>query len=247
MRNLKMTIQYDGSRYKGWQKNKQKVDEVTVQAKIESVLSKMVLEEVLVVGSERTAVGTHAENYTANFHTNCDLSIDAMLKYLYEYLPEDIVVKSMQEVDERFHSKYNVKSKTYVYKINNNKFRNVFDRKYVYHIAEKLSLKDMRIAAECLVGTHDFQSFNSSTNNTKSTEKTINYINITENNGIIEIEINANEFLTNMARIIIAALLEIGKGNIKRFEIEKLLNNRRAPGEIPMVKTKGLFLRDVQY
>ena len=138
MRNFKMTISYDGSRYKGWQK--QKETDLTIQGKLEAVLSKMTGEDILVVGCGRTDSGVHAENYIANFHTKCTWSNDAILYYLYEFLPEDIVVKSIELVNERFHAKYNVKSKTYVYKINTNKYRNVFERKYSYHIPEPLDL-----------------------------------------------------------------------------------------------------------
>lgn len=245
MRNLKITIEYDGSRYKGWKK--QSNNEFTIQGKIEGVLSKMSEEDIKVIGSEGMAVGVHAENYIANFNTNCDLSIDKMLKYLYEFLPKDIVVKTIEEVDERFHSRYNLKSKTYVYKINNNKLRNVFDRKYVYHISEKLNLVEMRTVADGLIGTHDFQNFHTLAANTKPTTRTINYINLIENKGMIEIEINANEFLLNMARIIIATLIDAGQGKIKLEDVEKLLNEKRESEYIPMAKTKGLYLRSVQY
>src|SRR5471030_2671909 len=125
MRNLKMAISYDGSKYKGWQK--QKGIDITIQGKIETVLSKMMGEEIQVVGCGRTDSGVHAENYIANFQTASEFSIDEILDYLYEYLPEDIVVKSMKDTTERFHARYNVKTKTYVYKINNNKFRDVFN------------------------------------------------------------------------------------------------------------------------
>jgi len=245
MRNLKISIEYDGSRYKGWKK--QSNNEFTVQGKIEGVLTKMAGVDTEVIGSEGMAVGVHAENYIANFHTDCDFSIDKMSKYLYEFLPKDIVVKSMEEVDERFHSRYNLKSKTYVYKINNNKLRNVFDRKYVYHISEKLNLDEMRTVADGLTGTHDFQSFHTLAANTKPTIRTINYINIIENKDMIEIEINANEFLLNMARIIIATLIEAGQGKIKLEDVEKLLSEKRESEYIPMAKTKGLYLRSVQY
>ena len=245
MRNLKMILEYDGSRYKGWQK--QGDNDLTVQGKIESVLSEMAGEALQVLGSERTDVGVHAENYTANFHTNCDLSIEAMLEYLQENLPEDIAVKSMVEASERFHAAYNIKSKTYVYKINNNELRNVFNRKYVYHTEVKLNLEEMRIAAETLVGTHDFQGFATVASNTKSTTETINYINIVEKGGIIEIEINANEFLWNMVRIIIASLLDIGEGKLKLEDIETLLTEKTESKYSLMAKTKGLSLRNIQY
>ena len=175
MRNLKMAIAYDGFKYKGWQK--QKETDLTIQGKIEAVLSKMTGEEIQLVGCGRTDSGVHAENYIANFHTKCAFSINTMLDYFYEFLPEDIVVKSMENVAERFHARYNVKSKTYVYRINNNKFRDVFNRKYSYHLAEKLNLTEMRNASEVLIGSHDFQSFTNSRNSDKSTSRTINYIN----------------------------------------------------------------------
>lgn len=245
MRNLKMIIQYDGSRYRGWQK--QKDLELTIQSKIENVLSKMTGEEVQVVGCGRTDSGVHAENYIANFHTNSTMSIEAMLDYLYEYLPEDIVVKSMKDTSERFHARYNVKSKTYVYRINNNSFRDVFNRRYVYHLNEKLNLDNMRIASEALIGTHDFQSFTSLKSNTKPTVRTINYINITENNGMIEIEVNGNSFLLNMVRIITGTLLEVGRGNLKPSDLEKILNEKKRSEAGPIAPAKGLCLKVVNY
>ena len=245
MKNLKMILEYDGSRYKGWQK--QADNDLTVQGKLEGVLSKITGETVQISGCERTDVGVHAENYMANFHTNCELSIDAMSECLYEFLPEDIVVKSMVDASEKFHAGYNIKSITYVYKINNNELRNVFNRKYVYHSEANLNLEEMRITAESLVGTHDFQYLATVSTKTKSNTKTINYINITEKEGIIEIEINADEFLWNMVRIIIGSLLEVGKGKIKAMDIEKLLNEETASEYIPMAKAKGLSLRNVEY
>ncbi|SHI56236.1 tRNA pseudouridine38-40 synthase [Clostridium amylolyticum] len=245
MRNIKMTIQYDGSRYRGWQK--QKDLELTIQSKIENVLSKMTGEEVQVVGCGRTDSGVHAENYIANFHTHSIMSIEAMLDYLYEYLPEDIVVKSMKDTGERFHARYNVKSKTYIYRINNNSFRDVFNRRYVYHLNEKLNLDDMIKASEVLIGTHDFQSFTSLKSNTKPTVRTINYINITENNGMIEIEVNGNSFLLNMVRIITGTLLEVGKGNLKPLDVEKILNEKKRSEAGPIAPAKGLCLKIVNY
>lgn len=245
MKNLKMTIEFDGFKYKGWQK--QKDTDLTIQGKIEAVLSKMTGEEIQVVGCGRTDSGVHAENYIANFHTKCAFSIDTMLDYLYEFLPEDIVIKSIENVAERFHARYNVKSKTYVYKINNNKFRNVFERKYIYHLAEKLNLTEMRNATEFLIGSHDFQSFTNSRNSDKSTIRTINYINIIESNNIVEIEVNGNGFLWNMVRVIAGTLIEVGKGNLKPLKVEIILNEKKRLEAGPLAQAKGLFLRNVQY
>lgn len=245
MRNLKMKIQYDGSKYKGWQR--QKVGDLTIQYKIENVLSKMTGEDIKVIGCGRTDAGVHAENYIANFHTECELSTNSMLDYLYEFLPEDIVVKSMEEVGERFHARYNVKSKTYIYKINNNKFRNVFNRKYVYQTDEHINLSDMREAAEVLIGTHDFQSFTNLKASTKSTVRTINYVKIEEVNGIIEIEINGDGFLLNMVRIIVGTLLEAGLGKLKATDVKKILDEKKRLEYGPIAKAKGLCLKEALY
>jgi tRNA pseudouridine38-40 synthase len=245
MRNLKIEIQYDGSRYRGWQK--QKDVDLTIQNKIENVLSKMTGEDIQVIGCGRTDTGVHAEGYVANFRTNYAAGIEDMLDYLYEYLPEDIVVKSMKDTSERFHARYNVKSKTYVYRINNNKFRDVFNRRYTYHVAEKLNLTEMKSAAEFLVGNHDFQSFTSLKSDTKSTIRTINYINITENEGSIEIEVNGNGFLLNMVRIITGTLIEVGKGNLKPSEVERILNEKKRSEAGPIAAAKGLCMKSVQY
>ncbi|WP_407314102.1 tRNA pseudouridine(38-40) synthase TruA [Desulfosporosinus sp. SB140] len=245
MRNLKMTIAFDGSKYKGWQR--QKANDLTIQGKIEAVLSKMTEEDILLVGCGRTDSGVHAENYIANFHTKSALSTKRMLDYLYEYLPEDIVVKSLEDVAERFHARYNVKSKTYVYRINTHKFRDVFNRKYTYHLAEKLNLIEMRKASEVLIGSHDFQSFTNARNSDKSTIRTINFINIIDTEGLLAIEVNGNGFLWNMVRIIVGTLIEVGKGNIQPVDVERILNEKKRWEAGPLAQAKGLFLRDVQY
>lgn len=245
MRNLKMTISYDGFKYKGWQK--QKETDLTIQGKIEAVLSKMTGEAIQIVGCGRTDSGVHAENYIANFHTKSTFTTETILDYLYEFLPEDIGVKSIEEVPERFHARYNVKSKTYVYRINNKKFRDVFNRKYTYHLAEKLDLSEMRRATEVLIGSHDFQSFTNIKNSDKSTIRTINYINIIEKDGLLDIEVNGNGFLWNMVRIIVGTLIEVGKGNLKPIEVEKILSEKKRWEAGPLAQAKGLFLRDVRY
>ncbi|NEU04005.1 MULTISPECIES: tRNA pseudouridine(38-40) synthase TruA [Clostridium] len=245
MKNFKITIEYDGSRYKGWQRLQD--NENTIQGKIENVLTKLCGHNVQVVGCGRTDAGVHAENYTANFYTDCILSEEMMIDYLYEFLPEDIVVKDIKEVGERFHSRYNAKSKTYVYKINNGKFRNVFDRKYIYHIDENLDLDAMKKASEALIGTHDFQSFTTLKSKKKSTVKTINYINIKKDNDYVEIEINGDGFLWHMVRIIVGTLLAVGKGNLKYTDVEKILTMKKRQDAGPIAQSKGLFLRNVEY
>ncbi len=245
MKNFKIIVQYDGSRYKGWQKFKD--NNLSIQDKIETVLSKMTGEEIQVIGCGRTDAGTHAENYVANFHTNSNRSPKLILNYFYEFLPEDIVVKSVEEVPERFHAQHNMKSKTYVYSITKGRLRNVFNRKYSFHSLEKIDLIQMRNAAEYLVGTHDFQSFTSLKEGSKSTIRTINSLDIIENGMVIEIVINCNDFLLHMARLIVGILLEVGQGKVKATEVQNILNAKKFTQAVPFAQPKGLCLRDVQY
>lgn len=245
MRNLKLEIEFEGNRYKGWQNPKESA--LTVEYKLKEVFKKMTDEDIDLIGCGRMDIGVHAENFVANFHTNCTDSISSMLNYLYEYLPEDIVVKSIEEVDDRFHSRYNLKSKTYVYRINNSQFRSVFNRKFVYHTPQELNLTKMRKVAEVLVGPHDFRGFTTLKSNSKSTNKTIYDLIIRENNGLIEIEMTADDFLINMPLIIVGTLLEAGSGEITPSNVEEILNAEERPHACPIAKVKGLTLKNVQY
>lgn len=245
MRNIKLLIEYDGSRYKGWQK--QKDADVTIQGKIEGVLSKMTGEEIQVIGCGRTDTGVHAQNYVANFHTETLLTNGDILKYLNEFLPEDIVVKAVSDANERFHARYNAKSKTYLYTIDNGAYKSVFQRKYAAYIKEKLNLNAMMAAADILVGTHDFQSFTSLKPGKKETIRTINYIEIKAENNFLNIEVNGDGFLLNMVRIIAGTLIEVGKGNLKPSDVAMILEKKKRSEAGPMAEARGLALLEVQY
>lgn len=249
MRNIRMTIQYDGSRYKGWQKQNIKGTSVsTIQDKIEKVLSKMTGEEIQVIGCGRTDTGVHADKYTANFKTNSEKKIPEMLKYLREFLPEDISVTSLREVSDRFHSRLNAISKTYVYTIDNNKFANVFLKKYAYHVEGQLDIEKMKEASKYLLGTHDFKGFSAVKDKSKkSTIRTINYINITEKDNIIKIEYNGNGFLLNMVRILSGTLIKVAKGEIQPIKIKELLESKNRSELAEKAPAKGLCMKEVNY
>ena len=193
MRNIKITIEYDGTKYKGWQRLGD--SDNTIQHKIEAVLSKMAGENIEITASGRTDAGVHATNQIANFRTESSMSEHKMRSYCYEFLPEDIVVKSVEEVDLNFHARYNAKAKKYVYNICNNKAHNVFTRKYDYHVPLTLNVEKMRRAAEVLIGEHDFQSFTTLKTKKKSTVRDIYTINIVNEDGNIEISIQGNGFM----------------------------------------------------
>jgi tRNA pseudouridine38-40 synthase len=242
MRNILLKIQYDGSRYKGFQRLK---EEMTIQSKIEAVLSKMTDGEILICASGRTDMGVHAYGQVANFKTNSNMSTTKMKKYLKEYLPEDIVVFEVREVDERFHSRYNAKSKTYLYKIDNNTFQSPFYRKYATYIASKLDVELMKEASEAFLGEHDFTAFCSAKSKKKSNVRKIYSINIKEENGFINIYIDGNGFLYNMVRIMVSALIDAGMGKINKSDIEKMLESKERKCET--ASAKGLYLYRVMY
>lgn len=240
-----MVIEFDGSRYKGFQF--QRDTDLTVQSKIEAVLEKMADEKIPLICCEKTDVGVHAEYYVASFRTYCTLSVECMMDYLYEFLPEDIVVKSLEEVHERFHAKFNAGTKTYRYMINTAHQRNVFNRKYVHHIDQAFDLDNMRAVAEVFKGTHDFQSFTSLKPNGKSTMQTITEIKITKEGDMIYIYLTADDFLLHMPRMILGALVEAGKGTITPAQAEEVLEKKQKAAGYPVAKAKAMALVDVKY
>lgn len=245
MRNFKLTIQYDGSRYKGWQRLGN--TDNTLQGKIEQVLSKMTGEEIEIIGSGRTDVGVHAQGQVANFKTSSTKRTAEIQQYLYHYLPEDIVVTDIKEVDERFHARYHAVAKQYIYKIWNAPYHNPFLRKYVEHISEPLDLAAMQLATSYLLGQHDFSAFVSSRSKKKSNIREIYSIDITKEECLVEVTFRGNGFLHNMVRIITGTLLEVGLGRMKPTQLKEVLEKRDRNLAGPTAAAKGLHLVQVYY
>ena len=204
MKNYKLTIQYDGTRYRGWQI--QNSTEQTIQGKITRVLEEMVSHPVEVIGSGRTDAGVHAIGQIANVHLDFSVcgekTAEEIQAYLNHYLPEDIAILYAEEVDERFHSRYHCVSKTYRYRIHTSTIPNVFERKYVYPFTEaKLDVEKMKMAAERLKGTHDFASFCGNPKNKKSTVRTIFDIRIKKSSSEVQIDYCGDGFLQKMIRM----------------------------------------------
>lgn len=245
MQNYKIVIQYDGTRYLGWQS--QKNTERTVQGKIQAVLSAMEGCEVELIGSGRTDAGVHARGQVANFHFKEERSCEEVLAYLNRYLPEDIAVISVEKVDERFHSRYQAVAKTYLYRIHTGEIPNVFERKYVYDYEIPLDVEQMRQAAELLLGTHDFKAFCGNKKGRKSTVRTIYEIRLEELEQEIRIFYTGNGFLQNMVRILTGTLIEIGDGRRAPEDICQILEgkNREAAGYT--APACGLTLLSVEY
>lgn len=245
MRNIKLIIQYDGTRYKGWQKLGD--SQMTIQGKIEDVLSIMAGENIETFGSGRTDAGVHALNQVANFKTSCEMTTKEILDYCYRYLPDDIVVKKVERTGEKFHARYNVKSKKYLYRIWNNKYHDPFIRKHITHIPETLNIANMRKAALYLVGEHDFTSFTTAKSKKKSRARKIFDIDINKDGNSIEIMVQGSGFLHNMVRIIAGTLIEVGLGRMKPEEVSKILNKKDRSLAGPTAPAKGLFLYNVEY
>ncbi|WP_129595862.1 tRNA pseudouridine(38-40) synthase TruA [Anaerophilus nitritogenes] len=245
MKNIKLEIEYDGSRYNGWQKlgNNQN----TIQGKIEEVLSKMTKENIEIIGSGRTDAGVHAISQIANFKTSTDMNIYEIKDYCNEYLPQDIVIKRIEEVDERFHARYNAKGKKYLYRIWNGHTPTAFHRKYTYYIKEPLYIDRMKKASKYFIGEHDFKSFCSSKSKKKKTVREIYEIDIEKIGPEINIVFYGNGFLYNMVRIIVGTLIEVGQGKRDIHSIEEILNLKSREEAGVTAPAQGLFLYEVYY
>ena len=245
MRNIKLIIEYDGSRYRGWQRLGD--SENTIQGKIESVLRIMTQEEIELIGSGRTDAGAHAFNQVANFKTNSDMRIQNIKSYCNQYLPEDIVVKQVEEEDDKFHARYNATSKKYMYRIWRSDTPTTFHRKYTTHMARKLDMKAMKQAASLLIGEYDFQAFSSVKSKKKSTIRKIFSIEIIEKGEELKMIFHGNGFLHNMVRILVGTIIEIGEGKRLPESIPGILESKDRTMAGETAPAHGLFLADVYY
>ena len=244
MRNLRLDICYDGSRYRGWQRLAG--EDNTVQGKIETALTRILGEPVEISGSGRTDAGAHAAGQVANFHCSCQMDAGEILSQLRRYLPEDIGIYSCQEVDERFHARLNARQKTYRYRIWHSKEPCVFDRKYVYVYPEKLDVDAMRKAAAHYIGEHDFSAFCANRNFKKSTIRRIDSFSIEQAGPEIHFTVTGNGFLYNMVRIMVGTLLEVGQGKRSSDSILELYGQKREKAGV-LVPAQGLCLMEVNY
>lgn len=244
MKNYKVIVSYDGTKYSGWQK--QGNTNNTIQGKLESILSKLVNEKVEVFGSGRTDAGAHAKYQVANFKIDIDKTKEEILEYINNYLPNDIAINSIEEVDMRFHSRLNAKTKTYLYRINISGISNVFEKNFVFNIKANVNLEKMREASKSFIGENDFLPFCNTKKSKKSTVRKIYSIDILEENGEIKIYIKGNGFLYNMVRIIVGTLFEIGQGKRENNIKEIFESKERANAGITMPSC-GLCLIDVEY
>ena len=242
--NYRMEIQYDGTRYYGWQR----LDKFeTVQGKIEDVLSRLIGHKIEINGAGRTDAGVHAQGQVANFKVSCDKTENEILGYLNKYLPEDIRITKICVENDMFHSRLNAKGKVYRYRILNSEIADVFSRKYVHQIREKLDIDEMKRASAFFLGSHNFKAFCSNKHFKKSAVREIYSVDIEQQSDEIWITFYGNGFLYNMVRIMVGTLIEVGLGKRKAEEIPEIIlsQNREMAGET--APAKGLCLIRVDY
>ena len=245
MRNIKLTIMYDGKDFNGWQKQPNKLN---IQGTIEKVLSEMTGEEIELNASGRTDAGVHSFGQVANFKTNSKIPIDKFPIAINSKIKKSIVIINAEEVEERFHSRYNCKKKTYRYVIDNSEFPTPMYRYLEYHIPNKLNIEAMKEAAKFFEGEHDFKAFKSSGTSSKSSVRTIYKAEVkkVENNRIY-IELTGNGFLYNMVRIISGTLVEVGLGKIKPEEIKTIIESKDRQKAGKTLPAHGLYLMNLNY
>ena len=245
MYTYRLTLSYDGSRYNGWQK--QGNTKNTIQEKLETLLTRLIGEEIEVNGSGRTDAGVHAMGQVASFRTSAEQDCDALLGDIRRYLPEDIGAIALTPAEPRFHARLNATGKTYVYRVWTEECPNVFERKFLYTVTEPLDLAAMEQAAKHLLGTHDFMSFCANKRMKKSTVRTITRLDIRPIGGELRFSVSGDGFLYNMVRILVGTLLEVGMGKRSPDSIPALLEAKDRSQAGYLVPPHGLRLEAVYY
>ncbi len=244
MRNIKLILEYDGTAYSGWQRQK---NGLSVQEVVEEKLSIMTGEEVRIIGSGRTDAGVHAISQVANCKTSSKIPVDGFWKGLNSLLPQDIAVRGVCEVHSDFHARYSALEKVYLYRILNAQIRSPLHRLHTWFVPHDLDLEAMGKCLPMIRGEHDFAAFMASGSFVKSTTRTVSSAELTRKGRIIEFEIKANGFLRHMVRNIAGTLVEVGQC---RITPEGFMNILRAGDRTKAGITapaRGLFLKEVIY
>ncbi len=244
MRNIKLTIEYDGKDFNGWQKQPTKLN---IQGTIEQAIKLITGEDVELIASGRTDAGVHAIGQVANFKTNSQIPIDKFAIAINSKLKKSIVIKSAEEVDEKFHSRLNCKKKTYRYIINNSPEGTAIYRNLETHIPQKLDIAKMEKAIKYFEGEHDFSAFKASGTSSKSSVRTIYKAQVIKQADKIYIELTGNGFLYNMVRIIAGTLVEVGLRKIEPEKIKEIIEIGKRENAGKTLPPNGLYLLKVEY
>lgn len=244
--NYKLTIQYDGTRYKGWQV--QNSTEDTIQGKLERVVSSVLNSQIQIIGSGRTDAGVHALGQIANFYYDKCIDEKDFLNKVNHYLPEDIAIVNIEQTDDRFHSRYSAKNKTYRYRIHIGEISNVFERKYVYsYKGQSLDVDKMISAAKLMLGERDYRCFCGNKHMKKSTVRNVMAIDIVKKENEIQIDYTGDGFLQNMIRIMTGTLIEVGNGTKQIEDVTKIIEGKNRETAGYTAPPEGLCLIKVEY
>lgn len=244
MSRYKITIEYKGSNYAGWQIQK---NGITIQETIQDACKKVFHEDITITGSGRTDAGVHALGQVAHFNTNSKIPESKIPYAINTFLPDDIRIINCEKVDDNFHARYNAKSKTYQYKMYYGTYLSPLRKDTYYWLTKKPDINLMRLGAQLFIGEHDFKFFKASGSNVKNTIRTIYSIKIEEIDNEIIITVCGNGFLYNMVRILSGTLLYIGLGKLTIMDMYGIMDRgdrRRAGKTLP---ANGLCLVKVEY
>lgn len=244
MRNLLLTISYDGSNYHGWQVQK---NAVTVQEVFQNAVKKLFKQNIDIKGCSRTDSGVNANKYCVSFKTDTDIPCENIIMALNSYLPDDIAVLNCTDMDIDFHARYNVVKKEYVYIINNSKIRNPFLRNYAFWYRYDIDTDYLNEQAQAFVGTYDYSGFCSANSGVEDTVRTVHSFEVSRKGDIVYFKVSADGFLYNMVRIMVGTLLFVNEGKIKKDELKNVIlsKNRKLAGKT--APPQGLYLNDVIY
>ncbi|PKM43135.1 MAG: tRNA pseudouridine(38-40) synthase TruA [Firmicutes bacterium HGW-Firmicutes-8] len=245
MRNINVTIAYDGTNYHGFQRQTDNLP--TVQQVLEKILTDLTKYPVCALGAGRTDAGVHAEGQVINFRTESNIPVGRIVLAMNQRLPEDIVAKKAEEVEFDFHAQFSAKSKVYRYHIFNSRLPSAFDRLYSYHVPQKLSLEKMKEAAGYIVGEHDFTAFRASASKAKTSIRNVLRLDIESKPPHLFLTVEADGFLYNMVRIIAGTLVYVGRGKITPEEVRHFIESGQREEAGPTVPPQGLCLMEVKY
>ncbi len=249
LRNIKLTIEYDGTDFHGWQIQKKEFR--TVQSEIKSILEKILHEKITLFGAGRTDSGVHALGQVANFKTKSRMECAKLLKALNHNLAADIVIRKAEEVPLDFHAQFSAKSKVYRYTILNRPTPTAHLRNFVYHLPYKLNFKAFKEEVRLLIGKKNFKSFQSSTANDRgkpiSTVRTVQNIHVQKSKDFIYVDIEANGFLYKMVRNIVGTLLDVASDRLPQGSIKKILAKKTRAAASKPADARGLCLLEVRY
>ena len=245
MRNIKITIEYDGTRYNGWQtqKNGSGIQEILTNA-----IHQVCKDVTKINGAGRTDAGVHAMGQTASFSTECKIPVNKLAAAVNVFLPKDIVIKNAEEVSKDFHARYSAKGKKYMYIVNNSSSRSALNFYREYNFPYELDYKKIKRACEIFEGTHDFRGFMASGSSVKDTIRTISKIQVKKrDDGRIIFNFTGDGFLYNMVRILVGTLLEVGLGKINVEELKSIIASKDRTKAGKTVPAQGLYLVEVYY